>query len=101
MKTSTNVKIAVFSVSFALLAGAAEANQAGVPTNFRFDRSALSTDAGAAAVLDRMYAHAKTKCDPRGDYLVTAREACAQDLVGQWVLETGDDRLIELNRSLR
>ncbi len=75
---------------------AAEAKDA---VKFRFERSALSTEAGAREVYAAMRAHAETKCDPHGNKVARAIDACADDLVGQWVAAAGDKRLSALHEA--
>jgi UrcA family protein len=64
---------------------------------FRFDRSALQSTEGAEKVYRAMRAHAESKCDPRGDRVRSSVEACADDLVSQWVSAAGDQRLAAIH----
>ncbi len=80
-----------------LTASPAFAGEAKDAVKFRFDRSALRTDEGAEEVYRAMRARAAHKCDPRGDRVRTAIEACADDLVSQWVSAAGDRRLAAIH----
>lgn len=68
------------------------------PIKVRFDRSALSTEAGAETVYRAMRAKAANQCDPRGEKVRSAIEACAEDLVSQWVEAAGDSRLTAIHQ---
>lgn len=68
------------------------------PVKFRFDRSALSTEAGAETVYRAMRAKAAKQCDPRGEKVRSAIETCAEDLVSQWVEAAGDSRLTAIHQ---
>lgn len=93
IRTAAIIAAVSASISFV---NTAYANDTAVPVKFRIDRSDLATESGRTAIIARMHAFAITKCDPRGDYLVTVREACAANLVDQWVSASGDDRLVKL-----
>lgn len=87
------------SLIAAVLAAAAPAlaSEAKDAVKFRFERSALASDAGAREVYAAMRTRARAKCDPRGDKVAKAIDACADDLVGQWVAAAGDARLSALH----
>jgi UrcA family protein len=84
-------------IAAALAAAPALAGQAQDAVKFRFERSALETEAGAREVYAAMRLRAENKCDPRGDKVAKAVDACADDLVGQWVAAAGDKRLSALH----
>jgi len=86
----------VFFAAAALSAPAyapADAREKGVPVNFHLRASDLATRVSADAVYGRMMLRAKKKCDPRDEMRMDARDACAADLVRQWVEAVGDPRL--------
>ncbi len=64
---------------------------------FRFDRSALQTDEGAAKVYRAMRAKAWSDCDPRNERTRGVIEACMEDLLSQWVSAAGDRRLAAIH----
>lgn len=90
---------AVLRLAFALAALSASANapafahEKGDPINFHLRAGDLATPEGADAVYGRMMQRAKNKCDPRDEKRKDARDACAADLVRQWVDAVGDSRL--------
>ncbi|MFN3958431.1 MAG: UrcA family protein [Parvularculaceae bacterium] len=86
-------------IAAALAAAPAFAGQPQELIKFRFDRSALETEAGAREVYAAMRARAENKCDPRGDKIAKAVDACADDLVGQWVAAASDKRLSALHEA--
>ncbi len=67
------------------------------PVKFRFDRTLLSSPHGTAKIYKSMRARATQKCDPRGEKIRSAVEACADDLVSQWVAAVDDERLSALH----
>jgi UrcA family protein len=71
----------------------ADAHEKGVPVNFHLRAGDLATQEGADAVYGRMMLRAKNKCDPRDEKRNDARDACAADLVRQWVEAVNDPRL--------
>lgn len=79
--------------AFIMAASPAFAGEAKEAVKFRFDRSALATDEGADKVYKAMRARAWSSCDPRNDRTRGAIVACADDLVSQWVIAAGDERL--------
>lgn len=88
---------APLAIAAALLADPARADDGRAPVNFHFNRSELASEETAGALHARMMLRARKKCDPRGEFTERAREACAADLVGQWVAAIGDPRLEEIH----
>lgn len=77
----------------ALAAAPCFAGETKDPIKFRVDRSLLSSPDGAEKIYRSMRARAAQKCDPRGEKIRSATEACADDLVSQWVAAVDDERL--------
>jgi UrcA family protein len=80
-----------------LAATPAVAGETKESVKFRFHRSALATEEGVEKVYAAMRVRAESKCDPHGDRVRSAIEACADELVSQWVEAAGDDRLSALH----
>lgn len=85
--------LAALTVSSAALA---EGNER---VSFRYQEHELASAEGAAAVYARMELRARKSCDPHGDRILQARDACAAALINQWVEEIGDSNLSAIHNA--
>lgn len=91
-------RLSLLTVAAALFASSAWADDDRVPVSFRYNASDLASPEGAEALYARMNLRARRMCDPRDDYLKSARDACAAELVNQWVEAIDDPRLDAIHR---
>lgn len=85
------------AIAAAFLPALSRADDARVPVNLHLTRSDLASEEAAQALYSRMMLRARNKCDPRREFVKDARDACAADLVGQWVEAIDDPRLAEIH----
>ncbi len=85
------------AIAVVLLAALARADDGRAPVNFHFNRSELASDEAAETLYARMMLRARHKCDPRDEFVKSARDACAANLVAQWVAAIGDPRLEKIH----
>lgn len=92
------LRLGLVTIAAAFLASAASAEEDLVAMSFRYDASELASPESAEALYARMNLRARRMCDPRDDYLKSARDECAADLVNQWVEAINDPRLDAIRR---
>lgn len=85
------------AIAAAFLPALARADDGRDPVNLHLTKADLASDESAQALYSRMTLRARNKCDPRRELVNSARDACAADLVGQWVEAIGDPRLAEIH----
>lgn len=85
------------AIAAAFLPALARADDGRDPVNLYLTTADLASEEAAQALYSRMWLRARNKCDPRREFVKDARDACAADLVGQWVEAIGDPRLVDLH----